>query len=45
MRGPHQGAMASYDFTNEDLTGIELSSYVFSKLSKGKFERLPFTVK
>jgi branched-chain amino acid transport system substrate-binding protein len=45
MRGPHEGAMANYDFSKPDLTGIEISSYVFSKLSKGKFERLQFTTK
>jgi branched-chain amino acid transport system substrate-binding protein len=37
--------MANYDFSKPDLTGIEISSYVFSKLSKGKFERLQFTTK
>jgi hypothetical protein len=37
--------MANYDFSNEDQTGIEMSSYVFSKLTKGKFERLQFTTK
>jgi branched-chain amino acid transport system substrate-binding protein len=45
MRGPQAGAMANYDFSNEDQTGIEMSSYVFSKLTKGKFERLQFTTK
>ena len=44
-RGPYQGAMAKYDFSKDDMTGIELSSYVFSKLVKGKFERLSFVVK
>lgn len=44
-RGVHKGVMATYDFTKPDLTGIELSSYVFSKLVKGKFERLPFSAK
>lgn len=45
MRSVHQGALAKYDFTKPDMTGIELTSYVFSKLVKGKFERLPFTAK
>lgn len=45
IRAPYAGAMAAYDFTKDDLTGIEISSYVYSKLSKGKFERLPFTTK
>ena len=32
--------------TNDlDQTGIEMSSYVFSKLTKGKFERLQFITK
>jgi branched-chain amino acid transport system substrate-binding protein len=43
MRAPYPGVMASYDFTKDDMTGIDLSSYVFSKLVGGKFERLPFT--
>ena len=45
MREPYPGVMAAFDFTKEDMTGIELSSYVFSRLTKGKFERLPFTTK
>jgi branched-chain amino acid transport system substrate-binding protein len=45
MRGVHQGAMAKYDFSRDDMTGIDLSSYVFSKVVKGKFERLPFVAK
>jgi branched-chain amino acid transport system substrate-binding protein len=42
MRGVHPGVMAKYDFSQDDLTGIDLGSYVFSKVVKGKFERLPF---
>ena len=34
--------MASYNFAAEDLTGIELSSYVYSKLVKTQFTRLTF---
>ncbi|TDR88182.1 ABC transporter substrate-binding protein [Enterovirga rhinocerotis] len=45
MRGSYPGVMATYDFAKDDMTGIELSSYVFSKLVKGKFERLSFTTK
>lgn len=45
IRAPYAGAMAAYDFTKDDLTGIEMSSYVYSKLTKGKFERLQFTAK
>ncbi len=42
MRTVHRGVMAKYDFSRDDMTGIELPSYVFSKVVKGKFERLPF---
>lgn len=42
MRGPTQGVLAAYDFSREDMTGIELSSYTYSKLIKGRFTRLPF---
>ncbi len=42
LRGPAQGVLATYDFSREDMTGIELSSYTYSKLVKGKFTRLPF---
>jgi len=36
---------ATYNFAAPDMTGIELSSYVYSKLVNGKFTRLPFTTK
>lgn len=42
LRGPFQGAMAPFDFSAPDLTGLTLGSYTFSKLDKGKFTRLPF---
>ncbi|MGQ3672745.1 ABC transporter substrate-binding protein [Xanthobacter sp. TB0136] len=42
IRGPFEGAMARFDFSQEDLTGLTLKSYVFSRLDKGKFVRLPF---
>jgi branched-chain amino acid transport system substrate-binding protein len=42
MRGPAQGVLAAYDFSRDDMTGIELSSYTYSKLIKGQFTRLPF---
>lgn len=45
LRGPFSGAMASFDFSAADLTGLTLGSYVFSKLDKGKFTRLPFVAK
>jgi branched-chain amino acid transport system substrate-binding protein len=42
IRGTTQGVLAAYDFAREDMTGIELSSYSYSKLVKGQFIRLPF---
>jgi branched-chain amino acid transport system substrate-binding protein len=45
IRGPHKGVFATYNFGAQDMTGIELSSYVYSKLVKGKFTRLAFTAK
>lgn len=43
LRTTHQGALASYNFAAPDMTGIELSSYTYSKLQKGNFTRLEFT--
>ena len=45
IREPYKGVFASYNFGAPDMTGIELSSYVYSKLVNGKFTRLPFTAK
>ncbi len=45
IRRPYAGVMAKYNFAAEDMTGIQLSSYIYSKLVKGKFTRLPFTAK
>lgn len=45
IRGPYAGVMATYNFAAADMTGIQLSSYVFSKLVKGAFTRLPFAIK
>jgi branched-chain amino acid transport system substrate-binding protein len=45
MRGSYSGTLANYNFAAADMTGIELSSYVYSKLVKGHFTRLPFTAK
>lgn len=42
IRGATQGVLARYNFAREDMTGIELSSYTYSKLVKGRFTRLPF---
>jgi branched-chain amino acid transport system substrate-binding protein len=43
LRAPAQGVLAAYNFARDDMTGIELSSYTYSKLVKGQFTRLPFT--
>lgn len=45
IRRAHAGVMANYNFAAGDMTGIELSSYIYSKLVKGKFTRLPFATK
>jgi len=45
MRGPYKGVLASFNLAADDMTGIELSSYVYSKLVNGTFTRLPFTTK
>jgi branched-chain amino acid transport system substrate-binding protein len=42
LREPYKGVLANYNFGAQDMTGIELSSYVYSKLMNGKFTRLPF---
>ena len=36
MREPYSGVMANYNFTADDMTGIGLSSFVFSKLVNGQ---------
>ena len=45
VRAPYKGVLATYNLGAADMTGIELSSYVYSKLVNGKFTRLPFTNK
>ena len=45
MREPYTGVMANYNFTANDMTGIGLSSFVFSKLVNGQFTRTPFRIK
>jgi branched-chain amino acid transport system substrate-binding protein len=42
LREPYKGVLANFNFGAQDMTGIELSSYVYSKLMNGKFTRLPF---
>ena len=44
MREPYSGVMANYNFTADDMTGIGLSSFVFSKLVNGQFTRTPFRI-
>ncbi len=44
MRGPHAGMLADYDFSADDLNGIKVSSFIFSRLVAGQFTRLPFRV-
>lgn len=44
MRAPYSGVLANYDFSAEDMTGIPMSSFVFSKLVGGKYTRTPFRV-
>ncbi len=44
LRRPHKGVLADYDFREADLTGMKLESYVYSKLVKGQYTRLPFRV-
>jgi branched-chain amino acid transport system substrate-binding protein len=42
LREPYKGVLANFNFGAPDMTGIELSSYTYSKLVNGKFTRLPF---
>jgi len=42
LRRAHQGVLANYDFRDKDLTGMKLSSFIYSKLVNGKYTRLPF---
>ena len=45
MRAPYKGVLANYDFSADDMTGIPIGSFVFSKLVGGKYTRLPFQLK
>jgi branched-chain amino acid transport system substrate-binding protein len=42
IRAPYRGVIAQYNFAAPDMTGIELGSYTYSKLVKGRFTRLGF---
>jgi len=39
---PYRGVIARYNFAAPDMTGIELESYTYSKLVKGRYTRLGF---
>ncbi len=45
IRGPYPGVLTQYDFSADDMNGIKLNSFVFSKLVNGQFTRLPFQIK
>lgn len=45
VRGPYKGITTDYDFSADDMTGIKLSGYIFSKLVNGVYTRLPFRIK
>jgi branched-chain amino acid transport system substrate-binding protein len=45
VREPYQGVTTSYDFGAPDMTGIKLSGYIFSKVVKGTYTRLPYRMK
>ncbi len=44
MKTPYSGVLANYDFSADDMTGIPVSSYIYSKLVGGKYTRTPFRV-
>ena len=44
MKTPYSGVLASYDFSADDMTGIPVGSYIYSKLVGGKYTRTPFRV-
>jgi len=45
IRGKYAGAHTDYDFSQPDMTGIRVSSFVYSQWKGGKFTRLPFVAK
>lgn len=44
FRGPYQGITTNYDFSADDMTGITVPDFIYSKLTNGQFSRLPFRV-
>jgi branched-chain amino acid transport system substrate-binding protein len=45
IRGPYNGVTTDYDFSADDMTGIKLSGYIFSKVVNGQYTRLPTRLK
>ena len=39
---PYAGVFANYNFAADDMNGIQLSGFVYSKLVNGSYTRLPF---
>lgn len=44
-RNKYAAAHTDYDFSAPDMTGIRVSSFVYSRIQDGKFTRLPFTAR
>ena len=44
MTAPYSGVLANYDYSADDMTGIPVSSFIYSKLVGGKYTRTPFRV-
>jgi branched-chain amino acid transport system substrate-binding protein len=44
MKAPYSGVLANYDFSADDMTGIPVTSFIYSKLVGGKYTRTPFRV-
>ena len=44
VRGKFEGANADFDFAAEDMTGLKLRDFVFSRVVDGKFTRLKYRI-
>jgi len=44
VRGMFEGVNADYDFSADDMTGLRLTDYVFSRVVDGKFTRLEYRI-
>lgn len=42
MRRPYNGVFAKFDFSADDMNGVRQPSFIYTRLVKGKYERLPF---